>query len=573
MTLSRPNLIKLLGPLVVFCAVLVVLLVQSGPQAPELPALGAGSDVGRPSGDPVADAQAAVRAAPGSAAAYASLGDAYLQRARESGDPSFYTRAERSFDAALRRDGADVGALIGAGTLAGLRHDFAEQLRLGQEARRAAPDLARPYTVVADAQIELGRYDHAARSIQRLVDLKPGLAAYARASYFRELSGDRAGAVAAMRLAASAGGTPENFAYVQALVGDLELARGHGAAAGDAYRSALRGRCPPTLRRWSDSHGSTRRAVTSGRPPPACVEPPSACRSHPRWCCSARSSWRPASAPRAGPTLRGARSAAPLLRGRRGARRRCRALRGRPRRPAACDPAGPGAVGARAECPLGRRARLGLRPLGPCGRGAALVAQGARPRLARPGLQVPLRHGRARGRRIRQARPRGRARGQGDARHRCRRSRHRRLCDETARTRDRGRGAARRGAGPPGAGAPARQLLDQPPERGQRLGRPGRRALRARPGRDPDRAGALAVTRGGAREEARRARARAAARGRRASGAARASTGPGACRIPPAPEDSRPHASSSGSAPRRRTPRGCGCATRRSPAAWAGRRS
>ena len=240
MTLSRPNLIKLLGPLVVFCAVLVVLLVQSGPQAPDLPALGAGSDVGRPSGDPVADAQAAVRAAPGSAAAYASLGDAYLQRARESGDPSFYTRAERSFDAALRRDGADVGALIGAGTLAGLRHDFAEQLRLGQEARRAAPDLARPYTVVADAQIELGRYDHAARSIQRLVDLKPGLAAYARASYFRELSGDRAGAVAAMRLAASAGGTPENFAYVQALVGDLELARGHGAAAGDAYRSALR---------------------------------------------------------------------------------------------------------------------------------------------------------------------------------------------------------------------------------------------------------------------------------------------------------------------------------------------
>ena len=40
------------------------------------------------------------------------------------------------------------------------------------------------------------------------------------------------GAVEAMRLAASAGGTPENVAYVQVLLGDLELQRGRIAAAG-----------------------------------------------------------------------------------------------------------------------------------------------------------------------------------------------------------------------------------------------------------------------------------------------------------------------------------------------------
>ena len=39
-----------------------------------------------------------------------------------------------------RRDSRELGALIGAGTLAGLRHDFHEQLRLGMEARRVAPD-------------------------------------------------------------------------------------------------------------------------------------------------------------------------------------------------------------------------------------------------------------------------------------------------------------------------------------------------------------------------------------------------------------------------------------------------
>ena len=238
MTLSPPNLIKVLGaPLVVFAAVLGVLMAVNGGGAPSLPL---SADAGAPSGDAVADFQRAVRAAPGSAPAYAGLGDAYLARARETGDPGFYSRAERSFDAALRRDAGDLGALVGAGTLAGLRHDFAEQLRLARLAVAQAPELARPYTVLADAQIELGRYDEAARSIQRLVDAKPGLASYSRASYYRELSGDTAGAVEAMRLATSAGGAPENVAYVGVLLGDLELQRGRVQAARLAYTAALR---------------------------------------------------------------------------------------------------------------------------------------------------------------------------------------------------------------------------------------------------------------------------------------------------------------------------------------------
>jgi tetratricopeptide (TPR) repeat protein len=236
MTLSPPNLVRLLAPVAVFAAVLAVLLAASRGEAPA-PSL---ADPGAPTGDAVADFQRAVRAAPGSGAAYAGLGEAYLARARETGDPGFYSRAQRAFDAALRREPDHLGALIGTGTLAGLRHDFAEQLRIGRRAVAQAPELARPYTVVADAQIELGRYDAAAETIQRLVDRKPGLASYARASYFRELSGDQAGAVEAMRLAASAGGTPENVAYVQALLGDLELARGRVAAARAAYTAALR---------------------------------------------------------------------------------------------------------------------------------------------------------------------------------------------------------------------------------------------------------------------------------------------------------------------------------------------
>lgn len=240
MTLSARTI---LTPLLVFGALLGFLTLvnrfdTAAPVDPISAPVGAGV-AGRGGGDHLAELQAAVASKGADATAYAALGEAFLQQARETGDPSFYARAGRAFAAGLRRDPRDLDALVGAGTLANLRHDFREGLRLGQAAHRVEPALARPYVVLADAQIELGRYDAALASIQRLVDLKPGLPAYARASYFRELSGDRAGAIEAMRLAASAGGTAESVAYVQVLLGDLELGRGRLPAARDAYRAAL----------------------------------------------------------------------------------------------------------------------------------------------------------------------------------------------------------------------------------------------------------------------------------------------------------------------------------------------
>jgi tetratricopeptide (TPR) repeat protein len=208
---------KLAAPLAVFGAVLVAMVaLNDGATTPPAPAA---AHAGR---------------------AHAAVGNRYLAQARALGDPDLYGRAERAFTAALREDPSDVAALTGSGALAGLRHDFREQLRLGRAARRSEPGLAQPVTVTADAQIELGDYPAAHRSIQRLLNLKPGLPAYARASYYRELHGDVAGAVDAMRFAISAGGTPDSVAYVEALLGDLELARGRAAAARTAYRTALR---------------------------------------------------------------------------------------------------------------------------------------------------------------------------------------------------------------------------------------------------------------------------------------------------------------------------------------------
>lgn len=230
-------------PLIAFAALLAVLtLVNRSPEP--LAASSAEASLGAPApqstSERVRSLQDAVAAEPTDARLYAGLGDAYYQRGRETGNPAFYSRAQRALDRAVELDPRSPEATVAAGTLALARHDFAAGLELGERAHRLAPDLVRPYAVIADAQIELGRYAAAARSLDRLVSLKPTLTAYARVSYFRELNGDLDGAVRAMRLAVSAGsGSPEGVAYVRTLLGKLELDRGRYGPAERSYREAL----------------------------------------------------------------------------------------------------------------------------------------------------------------------------------------------------------------------------------------------------------------------------------------------------------------------------------------------
>jgi tetratricopeptide (TPR) repeat protein len=243
---TAAHLFKWATPALAFAAVLAVLMVVNRPGTESLSGLPAstGQVNQAPPQDTeslIAGLQEAVRADP-AASGYALLGDAYYQRARETGDPAYYSRAEGSFNAALNRDPNDLTATLGKGTLALARHDFRAGLELARRARRLAPDLVRPYAVLADAQIELGRYAAAAASLERMAALKPTLATYSRISYYRELDGDLVGAVEAMRLAASAGGgSAEGTAYVQSLLGNLELDRGRYGAAERAYREALAG--------------------------------------------------------------------------------------------------------------------------------------------------------------------------------------------------------------------------------------------------------------------------------------------------------------------------------------------
>jgi tetratricopeptide (TPR) repeat protein len=215
--------------------------------------------------------QERLRAQPDDVSANALLGLAYQQRARETGDPAYYPKAEAVLVRARQLDGNDPVALSGLASLALTRHEFHLALQLAREARTLAPSSARNLGAIGDALVELGRYREAFAAFDEMARLKPSVAAYARVSYARELGGDVAGARAAMRLAAeSAVPGSEAAAWTAVQLGKLLFSTGSYAHAEREYRLALAHRpgyaaAFDALAHVEAAHGRIRRAIALER--------------------------------------------------------------------------------------------------------------------------------------------------------------------------------------------------------------------------------------------------------------------------------------------------------------------
>jgi tetratricopeptide (TPR) repeat protein len=216
-----------------------------------------------------------VARAPDDGAALAVLALAYQQRAREIGDPAYY----RLSDTALRRASAAGGpeALIAQGeaALANTRHRFHDGLRLARQALRLDPAGGSAYGALGDALLNLGRYPQAFRVYDRMALKAPGIASFTRVANARELIGRPRAAIAADELALEADATiPEQVAWTMTQIGNVEFNTGRLAAAGKAYRRALRrfpgyvhaeaglARVEASEGRYADAIARLRRAVT-----------------------------------------------------------------------------------------------------------------------------------------------------------------------------------------------------------------------------------------------------------------------------------------------------------------------
>ncbi len=168
------------------------------------------------------------------------LGLAYLQRARETSDPSYYTRADGILTQALTGAPEDADTLIGLGTLALARHQFQDALNWGQRAIAANDYKAAAYGVLGDAYTELGRYEDAVTTFQKMVDVRPDQTSYARVSYARELHGDMKGAIAAMQAAVSAAPAGnEGTEWTRVQLGHLYFNTGDLNTAEQTYQQSL----------------------------------------------------------------------------------------------------------------------------------------------------------------------------------------------------------------------------------------------------------------------------------------------------------------------------------------------
>jgi tetratricopeptide (TPR) repeat protein len=219
----------------------------------------------------VKDLQSRLQANPSDARSYALLGLAYEQRARETGDPTYYTKADGVLHRALALRPNDLIATGGLGSLALSRHRFREALALGRKALRISPTTAVTYGIVGDALVELGRYRAAFRAFDTMARLKPGLASYSRISYGRELIGDSQGAIQAMRLAVDAATSErEPTAWTRWQLGKLYWSVGRLAAAEHEYRGALAAfpgyvYALDALAQVEAAHGHTAKAISLER--------------------------------------------------------------------------------------------------------------------------------------------------------------------------------------------------------------------------------------------------------------------------------------------------------------------
>ncbi|WP_214401982.1 tetratricopeptide repeat protein [Pseudonocardia lacus] len=188
----------------------------------------------------IEQSQARLRRVPTDAATWAGLGGAYVEQARVTANPAYYGQAQGALGRSLQLapDG-NAAALVGLGALANARHDFAAARGYAERALAVNPASAEANGVLADAATQLGDTAAATAAVQRMLDLRPGVASFTRASYELELHGDVDGARAALERALAAATSTDETAFCEYYLGELAWNHGRVEVAGGHYERGL----------------------------------------------------------------------------------------------------------------------------------------------------------------------------------------------------------------------------------------------------------------------------------------------------------------------------------------------
>ena len=182
-----------------------------------------------------------IEIAPDSPVGHIQLASAYIRRGRETGDLEFTTKGMNAVDRALELDATSIPARKLKATLLLSDHRFADALKVAEGLRDELPADPFVYSLLTDANNELGNYEKGAEAAQQAVDLKPNASSYARVAYVRGLHGDMKGAIEAYTISARitdpADREGQSWCLVQ--IGNVYWANGQYEKAERSYDEAL----------------------------------------------------------------------------------------------------------------------------------------------------------------------------------------------------------------------------------------------------------------------------------------------------------------------------------------------
>jgi tetratricopeptide (TPR) repeat protein len=189
----------------------------------------------------LAKAQAEIDKAPDLPLGYVNLAMIFMKESRRTGDFSLNEKASAAVTRALELSPDDVPARKLQASLHLAYHRFREAADAAKKLRDQLPSDSFAYGVLTDAYMELGDYEQAVDSAQRMVDLKPGTASYSRTAQLRVLHGDHKGAIEMFKRAAQitdpADKETQSWCLVQ--LGDEHWRNGEYADAEKVYDEAL----------------------------------------------------------------------------------------------------------------------------------------------------------------------------------------------------------------------------------------------------------------------------------------------------------------------------------------------
>jgi tetratricopeptide (TPR) repeat protein len=183
----------------------------------------------------------AIKLTPARADAWVELASAWVERARVAQDDALLVRADAAAVRALALDPDLPQAIAVRGVVLQSQRRYREVKELAAAAVLKNAEDWRAWGLLADAQLELGDVAAAATAVERMMDLRPGIPAYARAARLRWFTGDGDGSIELWGECVNAGSKkePEPLAYCYTGVGDVLWHRGDLERASNAYALAL----------------------------------------------------------------------------------------------------------------------------------------------------------------------------------------------------------------------------------------------------------------------------------------------------------------------------------------------